>query len=544
MPGDWGISSYLQENYQQFMDGLNTLVTGGTMTQREAEQRAARDSQVTNIIQAPGTDDVFQIGPRPGVASDQWAEHFRAQAEGRSSNNSLSVEAEIGRRLGVMDRIAHSAQDEEAKAFGQMLTAIDNVQDLLAVTSVVGRLALSPLGTLIPGVGIPIAVVAGAADLLRMLGWLGLIAAPAYAALCQGTPLAAVAGVPAIAFGRGLKNKFSAAKGLSPFGMAGRIKAGWRTAGQLGKLPNRYNLIEGVQVSRDFVGYGMAFGGIVGLMVDAAWGAARALSGRPSQLFTPRDPMLYYEGLRDLVDATPDFRVEDIRTAAGVLSKAWMVLGARGLFDRTEQINNAAMWWSAWDWVRPVVEHPRFQELALAAEDDSWTPAGYAYRSDVAELTPYVLGIAASTRLWPLEGSPRAVTGLELMRQAKVKAQAGLDYVLETWGEEWMGWGILAFMRQGAERAWLADFQDPDAIAWELTPADALCESLALASLIVNLGESHDAIQEWGAACYLWMDTHGRRQVPREVLLSLADRYGLHLVPLLPVGYPIQTPQP
>jgi hypothetical protein len=343
VPSDFGISALVADAYADFTHGLDVLSDGG---QRDARDRAVRrrpeDADVRSI-NIPGWDDVVHAIPRPRATRDEKDAHYAAKRAGQASPLNPDLQFEIERRGRQARAIQQSASPGYAQAAGQVLTALDNVQDLVTTVATVGRLTINPairvldaigpqptataisnqfartelarlvarraageaitagvqaealfvarragvaafqtgaykLGTFALGRAVPVlGWVLLAADLMKLVTQIGMLAFPAYALACAGPRAGLAAGLPALLMGPTLCKPIGAWSKINPFGRKSklarsRLARSWR--------PTVPNLIEVAQTTDSLFGVGISLGALTGLVSDTAFGIEQQNRGK------------------------------------------------------------------------------------------------------------------------------------------------------------------------------------------------------------------------------------------------------------------------
>ncbi len=136
------VNTLFSEEWQRFTKGLEQLDPASFEAQKLAWQRAKAGGEQVSTINIPNISDVFHFGVPVPVTVEDYKEFRTAERQERPPNLSAPVAAEVARRISVAQRIATSAQPDYGKAFGTVLTAIDNVQDFASTMATAGRLAL------------------------------------------------------------------------------------------------------------------------------------------------------------------------------------------------------------------------------------------------------------------------------------------------------------------------------------------------------------------------------------------------------------------
>jgi hypothetical protein len=169
MPLDFGVPDLFVNEYGRLTDSLTDLKDGGV--QRAVGELARRrpGEVIPRAITIPGWDDVLHVVPRPVITPEMRAAYYAAKRLGRPSGLHVDLVDEIERRAARARQIAASPTPRYAQAYGQAMTAIDNVQDLLTTVVVAGRLSLNPLIRIVDQIGVRVAGETPAAARGRLL---------------------------------------------------------------------------------------------------------------------------------------------------------------------------------------------------------------------------------------------------------------------------------------------------------------------------------------------------------------------------------------
>src|SRR6266571_2394587 len=143
MPLSETLSGFFADEYQRFMRGLDKLQQPDRVYYGAAARRQAENAARPRLVQIPAWDDVLHISPRLAVTPEQTAEYRRSARAGFTPSLPPEVSQELARREARYDAMQRSPQPEFDRAWGSVMTAIDNVQDFTGAISVLGRVALS-----------------------------------------------------------------------------------------------------------------------------------------------------------------------------------------------------------------------------------------------------------------------------------------------------------------------------------------------------------------------------------------------------------------
>jgi len=138
------VAGLFEQEWQRFWQGWDALTPEQQELESARRARSRARSGLPNTVSLPGWDDVIHLTPRPTITEADRREYFAAQRERRPSQLAPETAAEIGRRRERAARMASSAAPVYSSAFGQMLTALDNIQDFTTTVATLGRLAIWP----------------------------------------------------------------------------------------------------------------------------------------------------------------------------------------------------------------------------------------------------------------------------------------------------------------------------------------------------------------------------------------------------------------
>ncbi|MGH8696420.1 MAG: hypothetical protein ACREVS_08090 [Burkholderiales bacterium] len=537
MANDWGVGTYLTAQWAQFVNGLTQLRGGGRIQFRQGATPPNQAAGGNWNIVPPGLNEIFKLGGRPPLSRQDWSTYYNIQAGGGGQLDPGKL-SEINRILQIQNRLANTTTPDWAQSFGQILTALDNVQDLLSTLAVVGRLVLAPALALFPGAGIPLFAMALAADVLRVLTLLGLISTPLYALICRTPGEALAGGVPALLFGRGAKNKIGALGALNPFGRG--PKAGMKGAygAWRGGKPNLYNLIEAIQVTGDLFGWGMSFGGMVGMVVDGSFGVQQQLGGEAARLRTPLDPRAYHRLWAAELAAFEPAALDDYRLAAGVLARGGLLLRPDAPLTQEDRIALLAACYAALDVLKPIFWTDACSQAIEIAEADVFSPPVYGLTDTLAGIHGDVDSADVARARWPSRGAPARLTGADYataVHEAAAAYHAGLRSADPDSPLAWLEGALTARI---TERLAIAVYRSETAQRWELTDEWAIAECLAERKFILRVTEERPNLEAFYAAYVAQRRQTGRSMLGERELRELARAAGVTLIPLLPADAP------
>lgn len=534
MPLDGGVSAMFTNEYYRFWQGVRDLDPDTRAAWAVAQGRKGLKPGETPTITLPGWDDVIQLGPRYQITRAETAEFYAALRAGRAPNISKDAERAILSRAAYFESVRTSAAPDWLRGWGQILTALDNVQDFVSTAATLGRFAVWLLpragARFVPGLG----WIVLASDLLNLLSFLGILAVPAYALLCHGPRGALAAGVPGFLFKRALKGEVWKLAAANPFGRAARLSALTRAAG---RLPGFSNLIEVAQTTQSLWGYGLSLGGLVGASFEASFAIERASRGEATRInaqpLTDSFSQLYGDALKRL---TPG-ELHTLQQAAGVLAGAPMLQRVQDFLSDSDHLLTLLALQSAIPLLARFANGQDWQSVFAEAAPGDWSPVlGFGPVSSVILAEQGQLDLAPTR--WALPGNPATLAGddyLQLVAPAVIGATT--DYLharRNTPG------GVLAgtLISMTCEHVWKFLTGDDHAIRWELSTDARLLASLSEEGYLVNVADPEAQIWRFWLDARRALELDGGTRLAGAVWCQLAARHGLTLIRLLPPEAP------
>lgn len=558
---DFGARQVIEENYKEFTDALANLSEGEQRRVRQGYRPSIDFTERAPAFVTPGWDDVLVLGPRPVVSKDQWRLYFAEQRGGPDARLSPEIRNEINRKLRTMDRIKNSPTPFWAREVGRALTAIDNVQDLLATVAVVGRFVMFPLLRRYPATRLPILGLMAASTALNTLGLFGMLLSPLYGVICGGAGEGLAAGMVSslkwragkqLLTGIGKGNRFARQPktitnvyGERVFLSGTRAEAALAKRGLVSRIPMPgsrrvwTSAVEAVQVTKDLFGYGLSFGGLMGMVTDAAFGLESAARGQPVQLRTPRAPGVFHALFADVLARYPTTSLPDARNAAMVLTWApWLLDPACPIDDHERQQVLYAVY-CAYEFLYPVLTHPAGEEALALALDESWTPPVYRYTDTVEALTAAGLLEAPAANVWPDAPSTARLDGADYVGKCYELADAFWDAIalVPPIYSERAAFELLT--TRVMERSNAVMLGGEDAVAWRESTPFALAEGLVDSGTYLDVVTNPEGVQELSDAFEWERQRPGRVFRTRAQWIDLAARFHVRAFPLLDPGdYP------
>lgn len=542
---EWGPNTLIPETLDAHRAELNTLSLAEYEQAKLLGPAPAAPGALDPPVPAPGWDEIIILGKRRPPTRDEWREHYQSLREHRQSGNPIDVELEIERRIRIRDRIEHSPQPLYYREGGKILTVLDDTQDLLSTIAVGGRFLIKPLAPLHNLLGVPMSIILGGANLIRNLTMLGMLLMPLYAWLCRGPREALAAGMPALLMGRTPKKLITSIGKQSPKAKRWKCKgapglcisAGLadRARDFMGARFTKYNLIELVQVTKDLFGFGIVFGGLMGMIGDAAFGFERKSRGEPMRLKTPRNPELYRQMLGTA--SLPDDRalLEDLHAASVVLSwLPWMLDPQMPLTD-DERIEIMAAAYTAYEVVAPYVPARVTSEVVRAVRDDRWSPPAWSRAATIDHMAEGEHRPELARPTWPAPGAPATLDGLAWCTGALDACDRWWDYLDQREEQYSEDLALQVLTTRLFDRAVITLADDEMPGMWTMSDDQALAESLVDQSLYVNTLREPESAERYLAAYVEHRERTGRTLLSRDELLTLAARTGAEVFPLVNV---------
>lgn len=574
MPLDGGVSALFTAEYQRFWQGIRNLDPETREAWDIAFNRRGLQPGETPSLTIPGWDDVIQLGPRLPTTQAERKEFWDALREKREPNLPADVTAALVKRAAFSEAMRTSAAPGYLQGWGDILTAVDNVQDFTSTVATLGRLTIwaAPriAGRFVPGVG----WILTASDLLNALSFMGLVAMPIYALLCAGPTAAVAAGVPGMVAKKMLKgemwkkmlnNPFSRkarfagdrvgerlddaarareARAASAPNMivraredaaAGKLRAmqRLRNAQRLGRLPSVFNMLEVLQTTDALWGYGLSFGGLVGLAFETTYAAARAARGEAVRI---NNGWFVGDTINRASGAEATRRQADLATlqkAAGVLAGAAKLQQVQDYLPDDLHLLTMTALAGAIPTLAAAVKDVDWRGEFWEAFAERWAPAiqddaftrGWAASHGTTIVVPQAHAVPGNPLT--LDGfeyvetlTPLCIDAVQGFTRARRNTAQGTYY------------GMLVNLT--TEQMFSFLFGDDDVLKWELSTDARLLSGLAEDGYLVNVMEPPEAIWRFWNRAREALEVSGDTSLSPAAWLRFAAEAGLTLIKVLP----------
>src|SRR3989441_8884712 len=537
MPFGETLSGFFYNEYQRFMKGLDNL----TLAEREglfkSSRRQLRDASKPRLVEIPGWDDVVHLGPRLPVTDEQRTEYWKAFQDKRAPNLGLDVVQEIERRRARAEAFARSPLDPYSQAYGEVHTALDNVQDFMGTLSILGHLVLkygSKIGLrFIPGLGAAVL----AADVLTWSMFFAQLAFPAWQYFCNGPRAAMRAGLGTFLTHRAFKG----GSGILARAATGGLSIALRrpiSADAVNTVIRAALVIP--QTTDNLFGYGLSLGPIVGVTIGSSYALEARSRGVPVEVrFTPSAEHFWPHVRPRLRDAATS-SLYDGMAAAAVFEQAALLLDSRsGATDQERLLTVAALLgavgvlahdWSGTGWQR---ELPR-----LAA----FKPAPARHAVDRVGWQEFVApGVKLPPPRWPDTWGGEAFDTPAATSDLVAAVAAGLDGLRKSRTVLPERAFVNMALNEAVEALWLFLTDDPAAFRVSLAPGWLALERMAAAGFIVHPGADEVRVQA------MWNEARAKVENSKHALMTqaewkqLADAHQVDYVVALPGELP-ETP--
>jgi len=526
MPLTETLSGFFDEEYNRFMGGLDRLTLNEQEISSKATRRSRENALAPRQVMIPAWDDVIHLMPRTPVTGEQRDEFYRARKSGRFADLPPDVIAEIERRSARIDAMQRSPQPDFDRAWGSVMTAMDNVQDFLSATAVFGRIALTVGAKIglraIPGLGQIIL----AADVLNLAMLLGQLAFPGFLALCgggtRGVAAAAGTAVTAAAF-KGTTSLLSRTAATSSRWLGPRAFSAKGVAGLIGAA-----LVIG-QTTDQLLGVGLSLGPLVGWTMGVAYRGELGVRGIPVEFV--RSPSAEHFGPRihpRLADV-PTSALRDRVAAAEVWAQAALVLADDSPATDAERLLALAALapaigtlykdWRGTGWQEdaPRLEGFRPPAPGRAADWLSWQD----FLEAEAPTPPRAWPRSWGDDLYELSAAHHAVP---LQVAAGIRRLEARDVTPSE--RAFVG----ALVNDVAEALWLLVLEDDEGLKRELTPGWLAAERMMALGVVPLPGNSLEHTQRWWDVALARVTNSRHAMMTEREWIELSEQFGIDVV--------------
>jgi hypothetical protein len=579
---DTTLGGFFLHEYDRFTGGLATITGKSEAGLKIATGQKAMDPNKPRTINIPGWDDVIKFNSPGKPTGEELDTYYGERKQNKPSSLAPDRKAEIEAGIQKRDDRRQSAQDPSSAGWGQVMTAIDNVQDLVSTVSTMGRLAIwaapripvalglesTAIGAILGRVGLRAAArmvpVVGwvllVSDLLNLLNLMGMLASPLYGLLCSGTKGFLSAAAPTALFKRGLCKEVWRKAHTNPFAREARVARQLKAAsGRIGFGA----LLEVAQTTESLFGWGLSFGAIVGLGAEVAAAAQIALEGGEVKIVAPRavtgqsqyiadaigrrlgeaqsaQQMNTNDAFTNIVNANAAQR-ELVRQAAAVAATAPLLARVQEHFTDEEHLTAMVAWVCAIAILREyfagmdldtlvaeLSEVPLAPPLLLGLESEKWA----TFRG---------LDAQAESRWW---FPPYAATA---------PAGAMMDDAITQIPAAWRAWieprrntadGVFfgALTSQLTEDCWSLVAGDHHALHWQLTTDWRLLADMASKGILWPINNDEAALMRAWKAARRELVRRDAGSLDEATWHALAERYGIEEWNMAPPDAPWPPP--
>jgi len=515
------LSGFFKDEYERFMRGLDSLTLSEREKQLSASRRDRANAALPRVIELPGWDDVVHVRPRLEVTSEQRRLYYQAQRSGAQSFLAPEVKSEIQRREARREAMGRSPQPDFDRAWGSVMTAVDNVQDLLGAVSVFGRIALTIGGKIgirfIPGIG----QVVLAANVLSLAMFIGQIAFPGWLTMCAGFPQGARAAI-------GTAVTAGTFKGATALASRGSARALTFKGGAYARQAGVKGLIGAVlvvaQTTDSLFGIGLSLGPIVGGTMGAVYGGAAKLRGENIEIRPSPSAKHFGPRIQHVLDALPTTALLERIKAADVFAQAALVLAGDSPATDHERLLTLMALHAAIGTLRRDWKGSGWQDDVRYLE--GWRPAApraSESRTPWWDFPPGQLGQDINN--WPTSwGGPT----YDVERAAQALAHQVPDGIerLMTKAPDTVTNSLAGVMLTDATEAlWLFLTDDPDELKPHFTPDWTAAERMASVGFIPHPVQDEAKIQRWWDSVLSTVENSKHGMKRRQDWVQSAEQY-------------------
>jgi len=557
MPGLDRVPAMFTEEWDRFRRGAANLNPQQLATERFIQERAALPASQRNQINIPGWDDFIKLGPETPASREEWQAHFAATRAGQRSPLDPALAASIERRAARRESMRRSITGDELTGWGQMLTALDNVQDFASTVATFGRLGLwlAPrlVARAVPGVN----VIVGVSDVLNTLGLLGTVAVPLYALLCNGPSAALAAGVPAFLFKRVLCAETWKMHNLNPWSRRAEARhlptrfisaeldtsvslarARELRARRLGRLPGFSNLLEVGQTTQQLWGYGLSFGWMVGIMNETSTAAVAQARGAEVSVSFRNLTASWTKVFNQPLSERPFVEIDALHRASHVLLGAPLLLRHPERMPDEDVMLTLAAYVGALDLiVAQLAPYDAWRDVLGQSWGRFFEPPGQL--SDFTRAALQLEDASSVPRAWALPGAPGTVTGADMFWSLQADVTAALERWILDRRNVPAGAFVGTIINMTTEVLFTLMTGERDALRWHLSTDARLLSSLAESGFVWSAASDEAATWKWWQAARALEEREELARTDPARWQQLADAHGVKLLRLLPADAPM-----
>lgn len=525
------LDDVLSDEWKRFRKGAQSLDPGFQGGPHTAGGHVVPGGQGGGQINIPGWDDVVKLGHGTAVGSDDFKQYFKDQKSGKPSTQDPAVAKTVARILASSDARKNSAQPGYSQAIGQMMTAVDNTQDLVATLATVGRLLIWAA----PRAGLRFVPVVGwivlAADILNTMNFIGMVASPLYAALCAGPRDALAAGIPAAVLKNALCKEVWTNARLNPFSRAARANRKLRS---MGRLPGLSNIIELVQVTDTLFGYGMSFGALYGTAIEVLHAGTADIPFTNTSVNTNLLTGSFTGHYQQKLDTLPSGKKNMLVKIARGAQMAPMIAAHDDMFSDEQHLVQV------WSNVGAAAALSEFfgdgphQEMMEEMLPKLW-PAPRRRPEWLDQVAPGITDDDAGIGRWWIDGMPRECPGELLIPALAKPVTAAVSRFLKPRRNRLDMPFYGACVNQATDYWWQLIGGDAECFTWRLEPDYLILTSMVVEGLLVRQREALGPLWRFWTELRERVEAKGHKMLERSDIEGAEKRAGITLLRLLPV---------
>jgi hypothetical protein len=509
-----------------------------------------------NQITVPGFDDVIRIGPRYRPTGPELDEFYNARRERRPPNISREALDSINAYREYRENARNSAQPEWAKGWGNILTAIDNIQDFASTLSSLGRLGLwagpRAIGALEALLGLEGLISSGAAaklggkfvpvlgglilasDILNLAALLGYVGMVGWGAACQGPSAALAAGAPMMLLKRALKTELWNAARRNPFGRVARLDARSRA---VGKLPGLANWFEILQTTEQLTGYGISLGGLIGMLNEAAFAAERASRGEWPTFNVDHAGRSWRRLADPIIEKMSPSERAFTQSASQVLATAPAIMSGQDPFDEDLHLLTFAAYLGALPYVMRMIDQMPWEDVIeemLMMPFEPPIALGPVFARIVIEEGPDV----SDGNRWPLPSSPLFITGKDYLEQMSPRIAAATKQFIVNRNDGAPAVVFGTMVGQTFETLWRHITRDKEGIRFQLAPDIKILSDIVEDGWLIVPNVTPAKFKPFWDAMLKKHHELDRHRIEPAWYLDQAQHYGIPMLKQLPPNAP------